>query len=247
MSTNADMDADRAGQPESFQATPASVFDCPSSFSVLAVAPVLDPDEFAAHLVRLARGLRAHGHHLRLVAAAGVADAMPELRALDVACWPLHAPSGSGHIDAATMIASCGKALYQALSAERTHIIHLLPVVSMQLAHATSLAAFTYALRHPFIPEPAVVTTLAESADDADNHVAMYSSRQLRLLGDGIIVFTAREQAALVARVRDSRLHERVHIVDAGRDLAQATAEVYQLAWARRQSENRQALLPIEM
>jgi hypothetical protein len=38
-----------------------------------------------------------------------------------------------------------------------------------------------------------------------------------------------------------------LHIVDAGRNLAQATAEVYQLAWARRQSENRQALLPIEM
>jgi hypothetical protein len=239
------MDTDHAGQPQIFQTSPVSVFDCPASFSVLAVAPPIEDNEFAARLLSLARGLRVNGHHLRLVTAA--APAIRELRVLTVAHGPLHAPTGAGYIGAATTIGSYSKAIYQALSTERTHIIHLLPGVSMPVAHATSLAAFTYALRHPCLPEPALVTTFADSANDGGHHVLTYTRRQLRLFGDGLIVFTSRERNALVAAIRDQRLHERVHLIGAERNLAQATVEVYQLAWARRQSVNRQALLPIEM
>lgn len=215
----------------------------PASLSVLAVTPAFDHGAVVKPLLELSRGIRARGHRLRLVAPPG--SALPELRDEAIPYFPVRCPTG--RITLAGTLAAYGKAIYQALCAQPTHIIHMLIDASAQMPQAAALATFGFTLRHPCAPEPAIVTTIVASEIDSPNDIFLRARRQIHWLCDGVIVFSERAREAYPGAPHHGHLHERMRIATAGHDLVETTLAVYQSAWEKRQSDNRQALLPIEL
>ena len=207
----------------------------PAVFSALLIAPVGERDDSTTRLLELATGLRTRGHRVRLVTASDIASA--ESRARDIPC-SLVRHAAERHSSPGEL-ASYARAIFHALSAEPTHIIH---AHSLRGAYAAMLACFAFTARHPCSLEPAIVTTLYSAEDVAR------ASRRLPLPSDYFIVSSERARAALIGSEGRHRLGERARVIapGAGGVLIAATLAVYRLAWERRQRENRQALLAFE-
>lgn len=202
----------------------------PVTFSALLVASDSERSDPSARLVELADGLRERGHWVRFVTSSAANET---LQARDSPYWPgAHAeeyPSPPGRL------ATFAGAIFRALNAGPTHIIH---TASLRVTYAAALASFAFTLRHPCAPEPAIVTTL--DGDGGLSHV-----RRL-LPGDYFIFSSERSRDAFVGSGRRHHLGERAYVIMPGRDPVAAILTVYQLAWERRQRENRQALLAYE-
>ena len=184
-------------------------WDDPSVFSALLLGFASEQGDAASSLLELATGLRTSGHRARLTTVG------------------------------AETLATCAGAIFHALSAEPTHIIH---AHSLRGAYAAMLACFAFTARHPCSLEPAIVTTLYSAEDVAR------ASRRLPLPSDYFIVSSERARAALIGGEGRHRLSERAHVIVPGArgERIAATLAVYRLAWERRQRENRQALLAFE-
>ncbi|HET9978973.1 MAG TPA: glycosyltransferase, partial [Ktedonobacterales bacterium] len=118
----------------------------PTTFSALLVAPSHEQGDSVPRLLALATGLRARGHRVQIVATdAATSEAF---RARDIPCWLMrHAAeqqSSPGEL------ATFARAIFHALSAEPTHIIH---TTSLRATYAAALASFAFTLRHPCAPE----------------------------------------------------------------------------------------------
>jgi len=204
----------------------------PTAFSALLIALASERDDSTTRLLALATGLRARGHRVRLVVTDTAAS--EALGAHDIPCWltrhTAEQQSSPGEL------ATYARAIFHALSAEPTHIIH---TASLRATYAATLATFAFTLRHPCAPEPAIVTTL----DERDSH------KQTRrfLPGDYFIASSEHARDAFVSSGGHQRMRDRTHVIAPGHDRAtEATIAVYYLAWERRQRENRQALLAFE-
>lgn len=227
-------------------ATPGHPGDAgyPSALSVLAVAPHEGRPSATDQLLALAQGLAAQGHRMRIVTPDdAIAANIEEMHARDISCWLVR--HGAERHPAAVALAAYANAVYHALCAEPTHVVHC---VSPRATYAVAAATFAFTLRHPCTPEPAVVTSIYDDGANAvPNAVPTYTRarRHLRLFGDGIIVFATSERDALLGGSGE-RLGERIHVIPPGRASdAAAMAAVYQTAWERRQRINQQALLPL--
>lgn len=204
----------------------------PTTFSALLVAPSHEQGDSVPRLLALATGLRARGHRVQIVATdAATSEAFS---ARDIPCWLMrHAAeqqSSPGEL------ATFARAIFHALSAEPTHIIH---TTSLRATYAAALASFAFTLRHPCAPEPAIVTAL----DEHDSHT---QARRF-LPGDYFIASSAHARDAFVSSGGHQRLSALTHVIAPEHERAtEATIAVYQLAWERRQRENRQALLAFE-
>jgi hypothetical protein len=204
----------------------------PTAFSALLVALTSERDDSTTRLLALAAGLRAHGHLVRVVTADDAAS--EAFRARDIPCW--QARHEAEHQPSRGELASYARAIFHALSAEPTHIIH---AASLRATYAAALASFAFTLRHPCAPEPAIVTAL----DERDGRA---QTRRF-LPGDYFIASSARARDAFVSSGGHQSLSDRTHIIAPGSDHGvAATVAVYHLAWERRQRENRQALLAFE-
>lgn len=203
-----------------------------TAFSALLIALTGERDDSTTRLLALAAGMRAHGHRVRAITAdAAVGEAF---RVRDIPCWQgrheAERQSSPGEL------ASYARAIFHALSAEPTHIIH---AASLRATYAAALASFAFTLRHPCAPEPAIVTAL----DEHDSHT---QTRRF-LPGDYFIASSARARDAFVSSGGHQRLSDRTHVIAPGSEYdVAATIAVYRLAWERRQRENRQALLAFE-
>lgn len=204
----------------------------PTAFSALLIALTSERDDSTTGLLALATGLRALGHRVRVVTADDAAS--EAFRARDIPCWQgrheAERQSSPGEL------ASYARAIFHALSAEPTHIIH---TASLRATYAAALASFAFTLRHPCAPEPAIVATLDEH--DSDTQTRRF------LPGDYFIVASERARDAFVGSGGHQRMRDRTHVIVPGQARAtEATIAVYRLAWERRQRENRQALLAFE-
>ena len=208
----------------------------PAVFSALLIAPVGERDDSTTRLLELATGLRTRGHRVRLVTASDIASA--ESRARDIPCSLVR--HAAERLSSPGELASYARAIFHALSAEPTHIIH---TASLRATYAAALASFAFTLRHPCALEPAIVTALDDASSPAQ-------ARRL-LPGDYFIVSSDHARDALAGGGDRQRIRDRTHVIIPGHDRAtettiEATVAVYRMAWERRQRENRQALLAFE-
>jgi|GEM_PF-2509462 hypothetical protein len=158
--------------------------------SVLAVTPNLELIERARHLRLLGRGLRADGHHYRLVAGARTANSQIE----DDGLLYRFVQLSMGTVLPPIELIAYARAILAELLAEPAQIIQS---TSVRTTYAAALAIMAQAICRPRAAEPAVVTTLYPGKAPTLLERDVF---QLRMLSDAAVVTEAAEYDLLVQR-----------------------------------------------
>lgn len=201
-------EANTTGSPTSSAPT------VPMPLSVLAVTPIFDGGGTEMQLLELAEGLRARGHHMRLVTGAGTH--LGELRRRDVPFRLVRQTAGL--VPPPIELAAYASAIFRELSAEPAHIVQS---TSIRTTYAAVAATFAYTLLHPRALAPAIVTTIHGGKRE---DIYAQARRHLRLIGDCTIVVSENGRDALLSGMHHGDMGQRVHMIPPGRDLSAFSA-----------------------